>query len=337
MTKRQQEAKALGEKIRMMEEMGKRLKVTEIHTGAKASFASVISPLGKQESKELRLLGNKQSATIAADQDPRAPVMAWLRQPDNPFFARAIVNRVWAHYFGRGIVDPPDHLSPLNPPSHPELLAELTKGFIANKYDLKWLHRTILNSRTYQQSAQTNATNKADTRNYASFYPRRLPAEVLVDALNHATGSKEAYPAELRLPANARAIEVAGSVEAGKERASLAYAFRIFGRPLRAENVQCDCERDSTPTIVQTLFLANHPRVLAKINDSQGRAAQLLTTQADDGKRIEELFLWTLSRLPTDEERAACARLLKVSSSPKQGMQDLLWSLLNTKEFLLNY
>lgn len=338
LAKLQQDAKALGEKIRMMEEMGKRLKVTEIHTGvAKAGFASVTSPLGKQESKQYRLLGSKQSATVPADQDPRAPVMAWLRQPDNPFFARAIVNRVWAHYFSRGIVDPPDHLSPLNPPSHPELLAELTKGFIANKYDLKWLHRTILNSRTYQQSAQTNATNKTDTRNYASFYPRRLPAEVLVDALNHATGSKETFPAELRLPAGARAIEVAGSVEAGKERASLAYAFRIFGRPLRAADVQCDCERDSTPTIVQTLFFANHPRVLAKINDPQGRAAQLLANQADEGKRIEELFLWTFSRLPTDEERTACARLLKESSSPKQGMQDLLWSLLNTKEFLLNY
>lgn len=337
LTRLQQEAKALGEKVKMMEDMGKRLKSTEIHTGAKSAFASVTSPLGKQESKQFRLLGRKEPVAVPADQDPRAPVMAWLRQPDNPFFAKAIVNRVWAHYFGRGIVDPPDHLSPLNPPSHPELLSELTRGFVANKYDLKWLHRTILNSRTYQQSAKTNPTSKTDTRNYASFYPRRLPAEVLVDALNHATGSKETYPAELRLPANARAIEVAGSVEAGKERASLAYAFRIFGRPLRAADVQCDCERDSAPTIVQTLFLANHPRVLEKINSPQGRAAQLLTGQADDAKRIEELFLWTLSRLPTDEERAACAPLLKESSSPKQGMQDLMWSLLNTKEFLLNY
>jgi len=335
--KLQQEAKTLGNRVKILEDLTKRLKATEIHTATKAAFASVSNTLGKQESKQYRLLGSKQPMTVAGDQDPRTPVMAWLRQPDNPFFARAMANRVWAHYFGRGIVDPPDHLSPLNPASHPELLAELSQGFVASKYDLKWLHRAILNSRTYQQSARTNATNKTDTRNYASFYPRRLPAEVLVDALNHAAASKETYPAELRLPANAKAMEVAGSVESGKERASLAYAFRIFGRPLRAADVQCDCERDSAPTVVQTLYLANHPRVLEKINSPQGRVTQLLESQADENKRIEEMFLWALSRLPTDEERTACARLLKESSSPKQGMQDLLWSLLNTKEFLLNY
>ncbi len=317
--------------------MGKRLKATEIHTAAKTGFASVTSPLGKQESKQFRLLGSKQTITVPADQDPRTPVMAWLRQPDNPFFARAIANRIWAHYFGRGIIDPPDHLSPLNPPSHPELLAELSKGFIEHNYDLKWLHRTILNSRTYQQSAKTNPTSKADTRNYASFYPRRLPAELLVDALNHATGGQETYPAELRLPAGAKAIEVAGSVEAGKERASLAYAFRIFGRPLRASEVQCDCERDGTPTVVQTLYLANHPRVMEKINRPDGRIAQLVQALPDEGKRIEELFLWSLSRLPTDEERQACQKFVKESASPEQGLKDLLWSLLNTKEFLLNY
>ena len=113
-----------------------------------------------------------------------------MRRPDNPFFAKAIVNRVWAHYFGRGIVDPPDHLSPLNPPTHPELLDELCQGFIKNGYDLKWLHRTILNSRTYQQSSEAPPANSAtDRANYAYFYSRRLPAEVLVDALNQATGT----------------------------------------------------------------------------------------------------------------------------------------------------
>lgn len=336
-TKLQQEAKVLGDKAKMMEDMSKRLKATEIHTSGKSGFASVTSPLGKQESKQYRLLGSREADSLAADSDPRVNVMVWLRRADNPFFAKAMANRVWANYFGRGIVDPPDNLSPLNPASHPDLLTELTKGFIDNKYDLKWLHRTILNSRTYQQSAQTNPTSRTDTRNYASFYPRRLPAEVLVDALNHATGGKENYPAELRLPAGSRAIEVAGSVEGGKERASLAYAFRIFGRPLRAPEVQCDCERDSTPTIVQTLYLANHPRVLEKIVNPQGRVAQIVKSQTDEGKRIEELFLWTLSRLPSNEERDACLAVLKDSGSVEQGMQDVLWSLLNTKEFLLNY
>ena len=118
--------------------------------------------------------------------------MAWMRRPDNPYFARAIVNRVWAHYFGRGIVDPPDNLSPFNPPTHPELLDELCRDFIEHGYDLKWLHRTILTSRTYQQSSQaaTRPTPATAATMPTSTY-RRLPAEVLVDALNQATGTTE--------------------------------------------------------------------------------------------------------------------------------------------------
>jgi hypothetical protein len=274
---------------------------------------------------------------VGADRDPREVVVAWLRQPDNPFFAKAVVNRVWAHYFGRGIVDPADHLSPLNPPSHPELLDALAKGFVENKYDLKWLHRTILNSRTYQQSARTNATNRTDTTNYASAYLRRLPAEVLVDALNHATGGAEAYPPELFLPPGAKAVEVAGGTGGERARASLQYAFQIFGRPMRNPDLQCDCERDAKPTIVQTLYLANHPAVLQKISDPKGRVAQVLKAVADDEKRIEELFLWVLSRPPTDEERRTCVKYVKDAPTPQRGYEDLMWGLLNTREFLLNH
>lgn len=337
MKKVQDEARELTARARQLETLSKRLKATEIHTGGKGSFAEVVSPLGRQVSREFRLLGEKQPITVSADQDPRQVVMTWLRRPENPYFARAIVNRVWAHYFGRGLIDPPDHLSPLNPPSHPELLAELEKGFIAHKYDLRWLHQTIVQSRTYQQSARTNASSRVDTRNYASFYPRRLSAELLVDALNHATGGSETYPAELRLREGARALEVAGSVEAGNQRASLAYAFRIFGRPGRAAEVQCDCERDGTPTIAQTLFLANHPRVLEKINLPGGRVAQILQKLPEPKDRVGELFLWTLSRHPGEEERRAALDLLQKSPTPEQGLRDLLWSLLNTREFLLNY
>jgi len=335
--KLQAEAKLLGEKAKAFENLGKRIKGTEVHTAVKASFATVVSPLGKQDSKTLRLLGQSEPVTVPADKDARELVMAWLRRPDNPYFAKAIVNRVWAHYFGRGIIDPPDHLSPLNPPTHPKLLAELCDGFIKNRYDLQWLHRTILSSRTYQQSAQTHATSRTDTANYASFYLRRLPAELLVDAINHATASTETYPAELRVPAGTLALEVAGGVEAGKERASLAYAFQIFGRPMRAADVQCDCERDGTPTIVQTLYLANHPRVQEKIANPNGRVAKLVKDITDDEKRIEEIFLWTLSRAPTDTERQACMTYVRESAAPQRAYEDVMWSLLNTKEFLLNH
>jgi hypothetical protein len=331
------EIKALNEKAQALEATGKRLKGSEVHGSGKASFASVTSTLGKQDSKQYRLLGTNQVLNVTPEKDPRELLVAWLRQADNPFFARAIVNRVWAHYFGRGIIDPPDHLSPLNPPSHPELLNELCADFIKHGYDLKHLHRLILNSRTYQQSARTNATNRNDSANYASFYLRRLPAEVLVDALNHATGGSETYPPELHLPAGAKAMEVAGSTGNDRSRASLQYAFQIFGRPRRSPEVQCDCERDTKPTIVQTLFLANHPAVQQKIADPKGRIAQIVKAIPTDEKRIEEVFLWTLSRSPTPEEMQACVRHLKESPTPERGLQDVLWGLLNTKEFLLNH
>jgi hypothetical protein len=335
--KLQAEVKTFNEKAQVMEAAARRLKATEIRTSGKATFASVTSTLGKQESKQFRLLGDAKPLSIPDDRDPRELVMAWLRRADNPYFARAIVNRVWAHYLGRGIIDPPDHLSPLNPASHPELLAELCADFIKSGYDLKHLHRTILRSRTYQQSAKTNATNRSDTANYASFYLRRLPAEVLVDALNHATGGSETYPPELYLPVGVRALEVAGSAGTERAQASLRYAFQIFGRPMRAPEGQCDCERDTKPTIVQTLYLTNHPAVQQKIASPKGRVAQILKEVAGEGERIDELYLWTLSRMPTDEERQTCVNYVKESSSPQRGLEDVLWSLLNTKEFLLNH
>jgi hypothetical protein len=335
--KLQAEAKSLTEKAAALEALGRRLKATEIHRTAKATFASVTSTLGQQESKQFRLLGEAQAQSVAAEQDPREAVMTWLRRADNPFFARAIVNRVWAHYFGRGIIEPADQLSPLNPASHPELLTELCADFIRSGYDLKHLHRTILQSRTYQQSAKTNATSRTDTVNYASAYLRRLPAEVLVDVLNHAAASSETFPPELYLPAGSRALEVAGGTGNDRARASLHYAFQIFGRPMRNPDVQCDCERDTKPTMVQTLYLANHPVVRKKIDAPDGRIAQLLRDLPDDEQRIEDLFLWTLSREPTAEERQTCRQYVKESASSKRGLEDVFWSLLNTREFLLNY
>src|SRR5262249_16825515 len=254
----QDEVAALDRRSKFLPEIGQRLLHAEVRhvPPAKETIARVTNPLGTQESRKFRLLGETKSLDVPKDQDPRTLVVAWMRRPDNPFFAKAIVNRVWAHYFGRGIIDPPDHLSPLNPPSHPELLADLSADFIKHGYDLKHLHRVILQSRTYQQSAQTNATNRHDSTNYASSYLRRLPAEVLVDALNHATGGTETFPPELHLPPGSKAMEVAGGTGNERARATLQYPFHIFGRPMRSPDVQCDCERDTKPTIIQTLYLA---------------------------------------------------------------------------------
>lgn len=299
-------------------------------------WASVTSPLGTQSAETFRLLGERENAKIADEQDPREPLVAWLRRPDNPFFARAIVNRVWAHYFGRGIVDPPDDLSPLNPATHPELLQELSDAFVKEKYDLKWLHRTIVSSQTYQRSSRTKPTNQGDSRNYASFYPRRMVAEVLVDALGQATGVPDVFKAG-GAPV-ARAIEIPGTIaDRMVGNPSVELAFTIFGRPTRNAETLCDCDREGRPALVQSLYLANHPDLLKKISAPKGRLADVLKAHSDDTRRIDELFLWTLSRPPTDAERAYCLSHVRGSSSPSRGYEGLVWSLLNTREFLLNH
>jgi hypothetical protein len=311
------------------------------HDSERVNFASVSSPLGSQRSDKFRLLGDESPVEVAKEQDPRELVVAWLRRPNNPLFARALVNRVWAHYFGRGIVDPPDHLSPLNPPSHPELLDELARKFIENKYDLRWLHRTIAASRAYQLSSSPSPSHvdqiSAARRNFAYFQFRRLPAEVLVDAVNEATGSHEEYPAKLYLPPQAKAIEVAGVTSRDNDEAAVGYALKIFGRPLRSTEVQCDCERDTNTTIVQTLYLANHPRVREKIYSDAGRVAQMMQDITDNDRRIEEIYLVAVNRPPSDTERETCLSYVNQRESSLRSFQDVLWSLLNTREFILNH
>ncbi|MBL8793868.1 MAG: DUF1553 domain-containing protein [Planctomycetia bacterium] len=315
---------------------------THVDHSPKGQFVAIDTPLGKAASKEFRLLASQTPVSLPAEKDPREVVLAWLRQPDNPFFARAIVNRVWAHYFGRGIVDPPDDLSPLNPPTHPELLDELSRGFIESKYDLKWLHRAVLNSRTYQQSAQANASNRADRVNYARFAVRRLPAEVVVDAINHATASAETFPEISHLPAGTKAIEVPGMTNFNRDgsgamsAASLDYAFQLFGRSKRQVSSQCDCDTGSESSLVQSLYLASYGDVLKKLNAPTGRVARLVKDIPDENQRIEEAFLWVLARFPTAGERQKFQAFLKEAKSPEDGTREILWVLLNAHEFLLN-
>ncbi len=324
-------------KARALENGPKRYGTEIQHQPGKNATASVTSPLGTQKSDKLRLLGESKDLKLAADQDPRRVVMDWMRRPDNPYFARAIVNRVWAHYFTRGIVDPPDHLSPLNPPSHPELLDALAKGFVENKYDLKWLHKTILSSRTYQTSANPTEANKSDRRNFAYYSLRRPMTEVLIDAVNQVTGAKEKFPARLFLPDGTKAIEVPGPVRVETDIASLAFAYQALGRPARNSQTLCDCERESNATMVGSLFLANHPQIHQKIKAADGRLAQIMKQLTKDEEVIDELYLTTLSRFPTMTERQTVLRYIDGAPSKQIAMEDLLWTLLNSKEFLLNH
>jgi hypothetical protein len=332
----QQEINLLERRSKTIPEIGRRMMHAEVQhvPPAKETFAKVTNPLGTQESRTYRLLGDSKNIEIPKDQDPRVLVVAWMRRPDNPFFAKAIVNRVWAHYFGRGIVDPPDHLSPLNPPTHPELLDELCREFVKNKYDLRWLHRTILNSRTYQQSSEATARNRTDRTNYAYFALRRLPAEVLVDALNQATGVGEDMEMKFHHWDPAwKTVEIPYP----PKNAFVSFLLEQFGRPQRNSGVQCDCERDPNASVMQVLSLANHPRIRQKIADDKGQVARILKSHADNAKRIDEIFLTALCRPPTDAERQACLKYVRASPSETAGLRGVMWSLLNTREFLLQY
>jgi hypothetical protein len=331
-----QEVAALDRRSKALPEVGRRMMHSEIHhvTDDRAAFASITSPLGTQSSKQFRLLGESKALDVPKDSDPRVLLAAWMRRPDNQYFGRAIVNRVWAHYLGRGIVDPPDNLSPFNPASHPELLRELAAQFVQHGYDLKWLHRTILSSRTYQQSSLSTPANAMDRTNYAYFYYRRLPAEVLLDVLNQATGTTENMDMKYwHWPETMKTVEMPFL----PRNEFVKFVVEQFGRPARNSAAQCDCERDPGISILQVMSLANHPRVWQKIADPKGQAARILKEFSDDRARIEELFLVVLSRLPTETEREASLKHLQTAKPAEKGLQEVLWTLLNTREFLLQH
>lgn len=278
-----------------------------------------------------RLL-NGHVIDVQAGVDPRVEVWKWMVGPDNPNFARAIINRVWAHYFGRGLIDPVDTLSAANPPSHPEVLDELTRDFVAHKYDLRHLHRRILNTAAYQRGWATNATNARDERNYSHRILRRMTAEQVLDAAVQVTGAPlqlaPVYSGDPNRPFT-RSIEYPLSRPGGAD----SYLLKIFDKPQRTQS--CDCERGETPNLSQSLYFYNDQALIEKITAKEGRLLRLLEATPDNGKLLEELYLLTLSRLPTEAERERAAQHLKTAKSRAEGFEDLLWSLLNRYEFLV--
>jgi hypothetical protein len=264
------------------------------------------------------------------EKDPRAALFEWMRTPDNSFFARSLVNRVWGHYFGTGIVHPVDDFSLANPPSNAPLLDALARDFVQGKYDLRALERKILLSRTYQLSAIPNETNRFDRTSYSHGYVRPMMAEVMVDVLNAALGAEENFGPDM--PAGSRAIEVGAS---RLQNNTLNYALRIFGRPPRTS--VCDCERAAEPGLPQKLFLMADPTVQQKLQATQGRVRQLLAAQKDDNKVLDELVLATLSRLPTPKERARFADYRAAAKDRPTAFLDTMWALINTNEFVFNH
>jgi hypothetical protein len=266
--------------------------------------------------------------------DPREELFEWMRAPENPFFARSFANRVWGHYFGTGIVHPVDDFSLANPPSNDKLLDALARDFVKNKYDIRALERTVLNSRTYQLSAKSNETNRFDKNNYSHSFVRPLMAEVVVDLLNSAIGTGEKWaPTDGAFP-DARAIEVGAS---RVQNPTVAYAFRVFGRPPRTS--ACDCERSMEPGLTQKLFLMSDANLLAKVKAPNNRLQKLLADKADDNEALDELFLATLGRLPTDSdhEKFEKHKAARKGATRRDVFNDTLWALINTTEFIFNH
>ena len=204
---------------------------------------------------------------LELSKDPRPALMAWLRDPSNPYFAKAIVNRVWSNYFGIGIVDPTDDMNLANPPSNAALLDHLATELIAHDFDLKWLHREITSSDAYQRSADTNETNKMDRINFARHLPRRLPAEVVHDSVILATGSDQ-------LSDKIRGLvgDMAIADGKAKQRNNQDYALSVFGQSIRETN--CDCDRSDAPSLLQTIYMRNDSEMHQRIADKDGWVAQ---------------------------------------------------------------
>jgi hypothetical protein len=264
--------------------------------------------------------------------DPRQEVWKWMVSADNPFFARAIVNRIWEHYLGHGFFEPADAQAAANPPSHPEVLDELVKDFVQSKYDLRKLERRILNLVAYQRDWRTNATNAKDERNFSHRTLRRLTAEQALDAVAQVTSTPIKLPkrfADFR--DGVRAVEIAMSRVGGDD----GYLLTVFGKPLRVQN--CDCERSPAASLSQTLYFYNDEKLVAKISDPKGRLTKLVSEINDDRKLVEELYLLALTRFPTSQEVDRSLAYLRDVSSRTEAYQDLLWSLMNRHEFIVNH
>lgn len=265
---------------------------------------------------------------IAADEDPRLKLADWMGSKNNPFFAKSLVNRYWKHFFVRGLIEPEDDIRDTNPPTNPALLEALEKHFIASGFDLKELVRVITQSRAYQLSEVPNPHNLVDRQNYSRYYPRRLQAEVLLDAIDRLAGTQTDFT---NLPPGTRAVALPDN---SYNRSS--QFLRVFGRP-EAESV-CECERVQSSSLAQSLHLLNAAELKAKLAAPTGRAERLAKEDKPAEAKVRELYLAAFSREPRPQElKTAIDYLNEPGTAANANYQDLIWALINTKEFLFNH
>jgi hypothetical protein len=278
--------------------------------------------------------------SLTSTQDRRVPLAKWITAPENPYFARSITNRVWKNFFAVALVESVDDLRMTNPASNEKLLSEAA-GFLAkNRFNLKLLMREILRSETYQRSSVALPENKDDTRFYARYYPRRLTAEVMLDAVSQVTAVPTPFRMDKRnanrglgdsYPMGYRALQLPDSNTAS-------YFLTSFGRPDRVQT--CDCERTNEPSMAQALHLANGDTLNQKLSARDNRLAKLLASGKPDAQLVDEAYWITLSRPPTDHEKTRMVKVLAESTTPadkRTALEDAFWSLMSAREFLFNH
>ena len=271
------------------------------------------------------LVETPDAPVLSGDGDSRAAFAKWLTSPRNPFFARAIANRVWSYFLGRGIIDPVDDIRASNPPINPALLDAVTQDFIEHGFDLQHLMRTIVNSRTYQTAFQANSWNEDDHVNFSHQTPRRLGAEQLADAIASATGSAFQFQ---EVPGDFRAVQLPDP------HVGMNGFLDLFGRPQRED--PCECERKSEMSLPQAMNLVNGPTLADAVADPEGRVARLILNGTDDPQIVEELYVAALGRPPSAGETQLALAHLETARSRATAAQDLLWALLNSNGFLFN-
>lgn len=295
-----------------------------------ASAGDVRDPRSDQP-MEPGFLGDS-TPKLADEQDRLEELADWIVSPENPFFARAQANRIWYHLLGRGIVDPIDDFRATNPPAIPALLDDLASDFVARRFDLRHLVRTIMNSSTYQLAAEANETNRDDEANFSHALVRRLSAEQLLDALHQATGTRPRFEG---YPEGMRAAQLPG-VRASRSRRRLApdeQFLVLFGKPPRL--LTCECERSTEATLSQAFQLLSGPAINELLGERGNRLDVLLSSGRPAADMVQELYLSTLARLPSEEESRTIIGYLDAATDRRAALEDVAWGLLNSKEFLL--
>ncbi len=262
-------------------------------------------------------------------EDPRRAFARWMTAPDNPFFAQTMANRMWGHFFQRGIIHPIDDARSTNPPSHPELLDTLARDFVDSGYDVRHLIRVITNSQAYSLSSVPTKSNRDDLQSYARFYPRRLPAEVLLDGISQVLDVPTPFPGGPgKFPADMRAIDLPDENVASN-------FLDVFGRPARTS--ACECERSDEPALAQALELVNSAEIQRKLTADDGYIAELVKSPGTHQEKVTDIFLRVFARLPTSEESAVAVSFLESEVDKGEAYRSLIWSLMATHEFMFNH